>query len=146
MVGNLMTESPALRAEAARVVKRDPDAVFDVVVPVSDLPPAVALFSTVDAYRLRYERAARIRQRLVSVGAKNVRVHLAQQDPVVEIDAVLAKPGFAAAIVSTPPRGSARRRKSDLPGHISRHHPELRVRVVTAPSDFYDDPLLDRFE
>jgi hypothetical protein len=59
VVGNLTTESPKLRVEAARVLAKDRDATFDVVVPRGDLPPAVAALSAVDAQTLRRERAIR---------------------------------------------------------------------------------------
>lgn len=139
MVANLTTESPKLRRRAARVIKRDPGAVFDVIVPAGDLPPDLAPFSAVDAHTLRCERASRVRQRLASVGARQVCIHLTEQDPLDEIDAILGELGFATVIVCTPPRRLARWLRTDLPGQISRRHPELRVRVVTAPSDFWED-------
>lgn len=144
VVANLTTESAELRGKAAQVIKKDPNAVFDVVVPAGDLVPALAPCTAVNGYTLRWERASRVRQRLASVGATQVRIHLAERDPLDEIDALLGESGFATVIVCTPRRRLARWFRNDLPGLISRRHPEVRVRVVTAPSDFWEDRPLVR--
>jgi hypothetical protein len=144
VVGNLTTESPKLRVEAARVLAKDPDATFDVVVPRGDLPPAVVALSAVDAQTLRRERAIRLRRRLVSAGAREISIHLAAQEALDEIDAILREPGFRAVIVCTRRDLVRRWLRTDLPGLVSRRHPALKVRVITAPADFYEDRPLVR--
>lgn len=137
IVANLTAESPTLRDEAARIVVQDPGAVFHVVVPRSGVHPALALFGGLDGRTLRRTRARRVRERLASVGAKAVVIHLAKMEPLDEIDDVLREGGFAAVIVSTLPHHLSHWLHTDLPGRISRRHPDLQVRVVTAPHDLY---------
>lgn len=137
IVANLTAESPALRDEAARIVVQDPDAVFDVVVPRGGVNPGLALLGGLDSRTLRRTRARRVRQRLASVGAKAVVVHLARVEPLEEIDDVLGEGEFKAVIVSTLPHHLSQWLHTDLPGRISRRHPDLEVRVVTAPYQLY---------
>jgi hypothetical protein len=137
IVANLTAESPTLRDEAARIVLQDPGAVFEVVVPRSGVHPGLALFGGLDARFLRRTRARRVRERLAAVGAKEVVVHLAKMEPLDEIDDVLREGGFAGVIVSTLPHHLSRWLRTDLPGRISRRHPDLEVRVVTAPYELY---------
>lgn len=137
IVANLTAESPTLRDEAARIVLQDPSAVFEVVVPRRGVHPALALFGGLDARLLRRTRARRVRERLASVGAKEVVIHLARMEPLDEIDDVLRQGGFVAVIVSTLPHHVSRWLRTDLPGRISRRHPDLEVRVITAPYELY---------
>lgn len=144
MVANLTTESPALRDEARRILEEDPEAEFEVVVPMSGLPPTLALFSAVDGHTLRMERAVRARRRLIAAGATHVGVHLARMEPLDEIDDVLGAGGFAAVIVSTLPHRLSHWLRTDLPGRISRRHRDLEVRVIVAPADLYEDQVIPR--
>ncbi|MBO0708078.1 MAG: hypothetical protein J2P44_06900 [Candidatus Dormibacteraeota bacterium] len=137
IVANLTAESPTLRDEAARIVVQDPDAVFDVVVPRSGVTPGLALLGGLDSRTLRRTRARRVRERLASVGARAVVVHLAKMEPLDEIDGVLSEGEFKAVIVSTLPHYLSHWLRTDLPGRISRRHPDLQVRVVTAPHELY---------
>lgn len=137
IVANLTAESPTLREEAARIVEQDPRAVFDVIVPRSGVHPALALFGGLDARLLRRTRAKRVRERLYALGATEVVVHLAKMEPLDEIDDVLNEGEFAGIVVSTLPHHLSRWLRTDLPGRISRRHPELEVRVVTAPHELY---------
>lgn len=137
IVANLTAESPALRDEAARIVVRDPDAVFEVVVPRSGVHPGLALLGGLDSRKLRLTRARRVRARLASVGAKAVVVHLARMEPLDEIDDILREGPVEAVIVSTLPHHLSHWLHTDLPGRISRRHPDLQVRVVTAPHELY---------
>ncbi len=137
IVANLTAESPTLRDEAARIVEQDPDAVFDVVVPRSGVRPGLALLGGLDSRKLRLTRARRVRERLAAVGAKAVVIHLAKMEPLDEIEDVLREGEFKAVIVSTLPHHLSHWLRTDLPGRISRRHPDLQVRVVTAPYDLY---------
>ncbi|MBO0746465.1 MAG: hypothetical protein J2P43_15715, partial [Candidatus Dormibacteraeota bacterium] len=63
--------------------------------------------------------------------------HLAKMEPLDEIDGVLSEGEFKAVIVSTLPHYLSHWLRTDLPGRISRRHPDLQVRVVTAPHELY---------
>jgi hypothetical protein len=137
IVASLTAESPSLLDEAARIVQQDPGAVFDVVVPRSGLHPALALFGGLDARLLRRVRARRVRERLYGLGANTVVVHLAKMEPLNEIDDILRESPVQRVIISTLPHHISRWLKTDLPGRISRRHPDLQVMVVTAPHEMY---------
>lgn len=142
VVANLTAESPTLRDEASRIVKEDPAAQFVVIVPRSGVPPSLALFGGLDGYQLRRERGARVKRRLAAVGASDVVIHHAPQEPLDEIESVLGEGEFAAVVVSTLPRHLSRWLRTDLPGRISRRHPDLPVYVVSAPRELYLDPIV----
>lgn len=138
VVANLTAESPALREEAERIVDGDRAAEFHVVVPRSGVHPGLALLGGIDSRLLRRTRARRVRERLRAVGARQVTIHLARMEPLDEIDQVLREEGpFATVIVSTLPHHLSRWLRTDLPGRISRRHPDLQVLVVTAPHELY---------
>lgn len=139
VVANLTAESPVLRDEASRIVERDPQARFVVIVPRSGLPPALALFGGLDGHELRRIREERVKRRLAAVGAQDVVVHHAPREPLDEIESVLAEGDFAAVIVSTLPARLSRWLRTDLPGRIARRHPELPVHVISAPQELYID-------
>lgn len=142
VVANLTAESPSLRDEASRIVKHDPHARFVVIVPRTGISPFVALFGGLDEYELRRTREERVKRRLAATGVRDVVVHHAPQEPLDEIESVLLEGRFAAVIVSTLPRHLSRWLRTDLPGRISRLHPELPVHVVSAPRELYVDSIV----
>ncbi|MGH7911674.1 MAG: hypothetical protein ACREQM_07735 [Candidatus Dormibacteraceae bacterium] len=137
VVANLTAESPSLRAEAAAIVDRDPKAEFLVLVPMRSISPLVALLGGLDGRALRRTRAARVRGRLESVGARHVRVRLGRDEPLAEIEHALAQETFDEVIISTLPRALSHWLRLDLPGRVARRYPGLSVRHVEAPEAFY---------
>ncbi|MFZ0214925.1 MAG: hypothetical protein WAM30_03190 [Candidatus Dormiibacterota bacterium] len=141
VVANLTAESPALRAEAASMVSRDPEAEFVVLVPMRTLPPSLALGGGLDGRLLRRRRATRARARLESVGARRVSVRLGRTAALPEIERALREDEFSAVIISTLPRHLSHWLHLDLPGKVARRHPELEVRQVIAPYALYVDEV-----
>ena len=141
VVANLTAESPALRDEAAEIVKQDPEAEFVVLVPIQTVSPWLSLYGGLDGRVLRQQRAASVGRRLESVGARLVKVRLGRADPLPEIERALRSGGFTTVIISTLPRHLSHWLHIDLPGKVARRHPEVEVRQVVAPCDFYVDDL-----
>jgi hypothetical protein len=138
VVANVTAESPALHAEAARILEGDPHAEFVVLVPLRPVPALLALAAPDERpAALARLRARRARRRLESMGARCSSVRLGGYDPLLAIEDELRYQDFRGIIISTLPHPISRWLHLDVPGKVAQRHPELEVRHVVAPRMFH---------